>query len=57
MLYGQSLGINHDEALRDFIWEIVKEIVAAVSAESFLANYLAPPGKHVLEITTEAAAS
>lgn len=57
MLYGQSLGINHDEALWDCIWENVKEIVAAVLAESFLANYLASPGKHVLKVTTEAAAS
>lgn len=32
MLSGQRLGINHDEARRDFIWENVTEIVAAVLA-------------------------
>lgn len=44
-----SLGINHD--ISDFIWENVKEVVAIVLEESFVAF----PVQHVLEITIEAA--
>lgn len=40
----------------DFIWENVKEVVAIVLEESFVANNIALPVQHVLEITIEAAA-
>lgn len=43
--------------LWDLIWRNTKKIVVAVLAESFLTSSLALRGKHVLEITTEAAAS
>jgi len=45
------------KGLQDFIWKNVEKIVTTVLAESPLTNNLALHGKHVLEITIEAAAS